>query len=149
MLDGKPVIHTELDTTGKYGLFSPREALNTNKTTLRVSHRRGIGEKGDKRLTSLHQAGFCGFVLGQNSFPLSAGEKGKSEVRRMKITFPGFVLYWKEAFSGLDSHGLQQESFENVLHSDVMRRSEKRWLLLTPPPSRLGGCGDAHTPGAQ
>lgn len=100
-------------------------------------------------LTSLHQAGFCGFVLGQNSFPLSAGEKGKSEVHRMKITFPGFVRYWKEAFGGLDSHGPQKESFENVLFSDVMRSSEERWRLLIPPPSRPGGCGDAHTLGAQ
>lgn len=70
MLDRKPVNHIELDTT--------------NKTKLSGFPTRGIGEREDKRLTSLHQAGFCGFVLGPNSFPLSAGEKGKSEVHRMK-----------------------------------------------------------------
>lgn len=48
------------------------------------------------------------------------------------------MLYWKEAFGGLDSHGLQKESFENVFYSDVMRRLEERWMLLIPPPSRAG-----------
>lgn len=118
MLDRKPVIHIELDTTAKDDFF-PGKVLNANKTKLLGFPTGGIGEKEDKRLTSLHQAGFCGFVLGLNSFPLSAGEKGKSEVHRMKITFPGFLLYWKEALGGLDSHGPQQERFENVLCSDV------------------------------
>lgn len=73
-------------------------------------------------LTSLLQAGFCGFVLGQNLLPLSPGEKGRSEVHRMKITFPGFMFYWKEVLGGLDSHGPQQEDSENM----------RRWMLLPP-----------------
>lgn len=73
-------------------------------------------------LTSLLQAGFCGFVLGQNLLPLSPGEKGRSEVRRMKITCPGFMFYWKEAVGGLDSHGPQQAD------SEIKRRRK-----LLPP----------------
>lgn len=32
----------------------------------------------------------------------------------MKITFPDFMFYWKEALGGLDSRGPQQEDSENT-----------------------------------
>lgn len=54
MLDGKFVIYIELDIIGKYGLFFLREVLNINKIIFRVFYRRGIGEKGDKRLIFLY-----------------------------------------------------------------------------------------------
>jgi hypothetical protein len=52
--------------------------------------------------------GFCGFVLSQSSFPSSAAGKGRREAHRKKLTFPGFMFYWKEALYELNSHGLWQ-----------------------------------------
>lgn len=66
----------------------------------------------------------------------------------MKITFPGFMFYWKGALGGLDSHGPQQEDSENIGRRVTFGCDKvlgDGWMLLTLAPPRAGRYGDAHT----
>lgn len=103
----------ELDTQGKMiSVFRVGLKHKQNKTH-RVSHwmdRKKLRQDADFPALSR----VLWFILGQNLLPLSPGEKGRSEVCRMKITFPGFMFYWKEALGVLDSHGPQQEDSGNM-----------------------------------